>query len=190
MIAGNKTIVGSILKSPSILAALLLVCLNLGLILWQTLVLSPDIDLLKADILRQTKAIENRSQPEGVYGLKEEAYVRRAEILQRFYSTVPGQIELPAMIEELFSYAAKVGLSIERVNYHPRVLPEHGLLQYSLNFQLEGSYDQIKHMIFLLENSPRTIAINQLQIKRRTVASSGNVVLGLDMETYFDREVP
>jgi hypothetical protein len=62
-------------------------------------------------------------------------------------------------------------------------------VQYGLNFQLEGSYDQIKHMIFLLENSPRTIAINKVQFQRRT-AQSGRVVLGLDLETWFRGEAP
>lgn len=189
MTARNKTIVGSILKSPSVMVAVLLVCLNLGLILWGTLVLSPEINLLEGDIRRQTKALENRSLPENADGPKEAAYARRARVLQEFHSTIPNQNELPALIEELFSYAAKLNISIEQVNYQPHVLERHGLLQYDLNFQLEGSYDQIKHMIFLLENSPRIIAINKLRFHSRT-AGSGKVVLGLDLETYFGREVP
>ncbi|ABA87396.1 type II secretion system protein PulO, putative [Syntrophotalea carbinolica DSM 2380] len=189
MTARNKIIIGYILKCPSVLGVVLLVCLNFGLTLWGTLVLSPEIDLLEADICRQTKVLETRSLPESADGSKEAAYARNARDLRAFHSAIPDQTELPALIEELFSYAAKLNISIERVTYHPYVLEGHGLLQYDLNFQLEGSYDQIKHMIFLLENSHRIIAINKLGFHRRA-AGSGNVVLGLDLETYFGREVP
>jgi Tfp pilus assembly protein PilO len=189
MTPGNRYLVGHILKSPAVLSAVVLICLSTGLTLWGALVLSPGTEQLQADILRQEQSLENRDHSANDDGSKEATYARNEKVLREFLTGTADHGELPALIEELFDYAAKLNLTIERVNYQPKQLAEHRLVQYGLNFQLEGSYDQIKHMIFLLENSPRTIAINKVQFQRRT-AQSGRVVLGLDLETWFRGEAP
>jgi Tfp pilus assembly protein PilO len=189
MIAGNTYIVRHILKSPAVLSAVVLICLNLGLTLWGTLVLAPDTEHLQTAINRQEKALENRNDPETSNVSKEIACARDEKVLREFFAGMPAHADLPALIEELFDYADKLDLTIARVNYQPKQLAEQRLVQYGLDFQLEGSYDQIKHMIFLLENSPRTIAINKVQFQRRTT-QAGKVVLGLDLETWFRGEAP
>lgn len=187
MTTGITFMVRHCLKSPAVLSAVVLIGLNLGLTLWGTLVLAPDTARLKTKISRQEKALENRNNPKISNDSKEIAYARDEKVLREFLAGMPAHAELPALIEELFDYAARLDLTIARVNYQPKQLTEQRLVQYGLDFQLEGSYDQIKHMIFLLENSPRTIAINKVQFQRRT-AQAGNVVLGLDLETWFQGE--
>jgi Tfp pilus assembly protein PilO len=186
MTAGNAR---HILKNPAVLAAVVLICLNIGLTLWGTLVQTPATKKLTTEIARQKKALENRNNPQNDHGSKELAFARNEKMLSEFFAAIPDHDELPALIEELFAYAAKLDLTIDRITYHPKQLAEHNIVQYGLSFQLEGSYDQIKHMIFLLENSSRTIAINKVQFQRRTTPV-GRVVLGIDLETWFGGEVP
>jgi len=189
MSAGNRSLVGTILKSRAVLAAALLAGLNLSLFLWGALVLSPAIEGLRTDILQREKALEGKSQPANNDGSKEATYAKNEILLREFFTAIPDHAGMPILIEELFDYAAKLNLAIDRINYLPKELPEHRLVQYGLNFQVEGSYDQIKHLIFLLENSPRIIAINKVQFQRRATGP-GKVVLGLDLETWFGGETP
>jgi Tfp pilus assembly protein PilO len=178
-----------VLKSPVILSAMALLCLNLGLTIWGTLVLAPETERLHAEIARQNKALEKGNRFRNDDGSKEMNYARNEKMLQEYFAGIPDHAGLPGLIEELFDYAARLDLTIDSINYRPSQLAEHPLVQYGLTFQLEGSYDQIKHMIFLLENSPRTLAINKVQFHRRT-GETDRVVLGLDLETYFQREAP
>lgn len=189
MAAGNRILVETLLKSRIVLAAALLAGLNLGLILWGVLVLSPAIEELRTDILQREKAQESKRQPENNEGSREAAYAQNEKHLREFFTAIPDHAGMPLLMEELFDYAANLDLTIDRINYLPKKLPERRLVQYGLTFQVEGSYDQIKHLIFLLENSPRIIAINKVQFQRRATGP-GKVVLGLDLETWFGGETP
>jgi Tfp pilus assembly protein PilO len=189
MTAGNLTFARHILKSPAVLAAALLLCLNLSLSLWGMPGLAPETEPLEKEIARLQNALENRDNRGMIQGSKEKAYVDNEKVLKDFFAGIPDHTELPALIEELFTYARDLGLSIERINYQPKKLEERDMVRYGLNFQVEGNYDQIKHMIFLLENSPRIIALKKLQFQRRS-SQSRKVVLGMDLETYFGPESP
>ena len=181
--------IGSMLRRPVPLAAAILLGLNLALALWGALVVTPETEQLQAAISRQKILLESRGNKQEHGKSKEQVYLRNDKLLQDFFAKTPDHRELPALLEELFAYAKKLELSIERINYQPKHLTEPDLVQYGLTFQLTGSYDQIKHMIFLLEHSPRTITLNKLQFHRRS-AQSSKVVLGMDLDTYFDREGP
>lgn len=151
--------------------------------------LEPETRRLESNISRMENLFENKGTQTFKESSKEMTYVRNQKVLRKFFAPVPYFNALPDLIKELFDYAKKLGLTIEQVNYHPKNLTELHMVLYGLSFQLEGSYDQIKHMVFLLENSPRIIAINKVQFQRRSTQSK-KVVLGLDLETYFKREEP
>ena len=85
--------------------------------------------------------------------------------------------------------AAKNDLDINQVQYSPKLLPDQGLLAYSLEFSVTGSYGEIKHFIFGLEQSPRLISIDQLGLS--AAARPGRqrqVALSLRLTTYFRSE--
>ncbi len=179
----------SILRNPTVCGAAALICLNLALALWGALALTPESERLQAAVTHKRNRLKNHGKKQENGKSKEQVYLRNQKLLQDFFAGTPDHKELPALLEELFAYTDQLALTIERINYRPKQLPESDLVQYGLSFQLTGSYDQIKHMIFLLEHSPRTIALNKLQFHRRP-SQSKNVVLGMDLDTYFDREGP
>lgn len=189
MTARNLTYARHILKSPAVLAAALMLCLNLSLSLWGMLGMAPHTQHLENEIVRLKNALEKGGDRGTNQGAKEKAYAENEKILREFFAGIPDHTELPALIEELFTYSEALGLSIEKINYQPKKLAERDMVRYGLNFQVEGDYDQIKHMIFLLENSPRIIALNKLQFQRRSTESR-KVVLGMDLDTYFGPESP
>jgi Tfp pilus assembly protein PilO len=189
MIVSRAHRIGHVLKNPAVLCATLLLCLNLALSLWGSLALAPQTRRLTAELARQKSLLAKRSDRHEHDDSKEALYQRNDQALQEFFAGFPPHAELPALIEELFSYANELGLAIDAITYRPKNLAKHQLVQYALSFQLEGTYDQIKHMIFFLENSPRIMALNSLQFHQRGAQSRG-VVLGLNLETYFDGEKP
>jgi len=178
-----------VLKSPAVFWATLLLCLNIGLTILGIMKLSPETLQLNAELARRKSQFAGRSRHHENAVLPETLYLRNKKDLQESFSHIPKHAELPDLIEELFTYAGKLRLTIESISYQPKKLVGHNLVQYGLSFQLEGTYDQIKHMIFYLENSPRIISLHKLQFHQRDSHSTG-VVLGLDMETYFEGEAP
>lgn len=189
MKSGNLISIFTILRNPTILVATILLFLNLALALWSVFIAKPKTERLQAAVGRQQELLEQRGKQAKSGNPKEQIYLTNEQLLKAFYANTPDHSELPALLEELFAYAKQLDLNIERINYNPERIKTADLVRYGLNFQLEGSYDQIKHMIFLLEQSPRTIALNRLQFQQRS-GKSTNVVLGLDLDTYFERKGP
>ena len=59
---------------------------------------------------------------------------------------------------------------------------EIALLQFSLNFNVMGNYEQIKKFVHSLEQSVRLITIKQISLQG---ADADGVNLRLSLETFF-----
>ncbi|OGR29521.1 MAG: hypothetical protein A2091_03380 [Desulfuromonadales bacterium GWD2_61_12] len=172
---------------PVAIAALLLV--NLGLFLLLVLFLAPRSEVLEREYIelqartRQGKVVESETP--------QERFTRMETDLESFLAIVPERSELSGLIAELYEQAGASGLVVQQVGYTPTEIPEHGLLSYALNFSLTGTYGEIKHFIFRLEQAERLVIIEQMSLSAASsIDKPRQVTLNLRLTTYFRSNVP
>ena len=78
--------------------------------------------------------------------------------------------------------SGKSKLNISQIGYRTQDMEDNDLLQLSLNFDVSGTYKQIKQFIYALEQSVRLITIKQVSLKGQ---SGDTVSLQIVLETYF-----
>lgn len=110
-------------------------------------------------------------------------YSRGLEDLKKFRLAIPAKSELSGLVDELFSLADKAGLTINSVQYEPEVKPEQKMLNYTIRYQVTGTYNQVKKMIHLIEQSKRLIAIDELTLGSARKDEAVN--LALSLTTFF-----
>ncbi|MBE0502233.1 MAG: type 4a pilus biogenesis protein PilO, partial [Desulfuromonadales bacterium] len=110
-------------------------------------------------------------------------YARGVEDLQKFRQAIPDKSELSGLVAELFSLADQAGLKINSVQYSSSKEPEQQLLRYEINYQVTGTYRQIKKMIHLIEQSQRILFIDRLSLGSGRADES--VGLSLSLTTFF-----
>jgi type IV pilus assembly protein PilO len=159
---------------PLFLLAWLLV--NIGFYFWLFQVFSPQVEAQE----RQLLLLQSEQRQGGAD--RGEALKSVHDDLQVFRQIIPDKSGLTALVQEIFSVAAKAGLSIERVSYQPKEMAEQGLLHYGLNFSVTGDYGQLKKFIFSLEQSPRLLIIEEISL---TGAEGSIVNLNIRLLTYF-----
>jgi len=115
-------------------------------------------------------------------------YARGVRDLQAFRSAIPSRLRLTGLIDEIFSVARSAGLEIDRISYRPEDIPRMRLLQYGLDFNVTGTYNQIKKFTHLIEQSGRLVIIDQMSLN--TVKESNRVNLKLKLTTYFRTDGP
>ena len=157
--------------------------LNLLLSLFLTYGLEEKATVIQAEVIR-LQADERHTQ--GGRGDSESPviiYTRGIEDLQRFRQAMPDKSELSGLVDELFSMADRAGLSIDSVQYNSRKESEQQLLRYVIDYQVTGTYKQIKKMIHLIEQSERIIFIDELSLG--SARADKNVSLSLTLTTFF-----
>ena len=110
-------------------------------------------------------------------------YTRGVADLQKFRQAIPAKSELSGLVAELFSLASHAGLKINSVQYDSTTDQEHELLHYKINYQVTGTYKQIKKMVHMIEQSGRLITIDKLSLDSAKKGKS--VSLSLTLETFF-----
>ena len=110
-------------------------------------------------------------------------YTRGNEDLHKFRQAIPLSSELSGLVDELFSLADRAGLKINSVQYDTKNDPDHMLLHYKINYQVTGTYKQIKKMVHMIEQSGRIISIEELSLNSSKEGQS--VSLSLALQTYF-----
>ena len=156
---------------------------NIIVFLFLTYLLEDKASSKQAEFIR-IQAEERRTQ-----GDREDSdspvvvYTRGNEDLQKFRQAIPLTSELSGLIDELFSLADRAGLKINNVQYNTKTDLEHMLLHYKINYQVTGTYKQIKKMVHLIEQSGRIISIEELSLNGSKEGQSVN--LSLSLQTYF-----
>ncbi len=113
-------------------------------------------------------------------------YARGTSDLQTFRNAIPAKRELTGMIGEIFNLAETSGLKIEKITYHPKHLDTMHLLQYGLDFNVTGSYNQVKKFTHKIEQSDRLLTIDKMALNTGRQGEGVNLVLKLT--TFFKAE--
>lgn len=131
---------------------------------------------------RQTEVRQLLRNQGGAAETPEQRYVLARQDLARFEQAIPDYRDFTALIEELLVLSNRAGLNITQISYSSEAFNVDNLLKFSLNFNVEGNYEQLKKFIYSLEQSTRLISIKQLNLQS---VEGDAVKLGLNLETLF-----
>ena len=172
-----------------LLAVGILLVVNLGLfVLLQQFLVPRVVEREQRFILRQDQARQLVRESGGFADTPEQHFVRARQDIARFQSIVPGHEEFTGLIDELLVLAYRADLSIRQIVYDTRDLPEVDLRQYDLSFSVSGSYENLKQFIHALEQSPRIMAIRQIELNTLDRENAEDGSLRLKLQTVFRLE--
>jgi Tfp pilus assembly protein PilO len=97
----------------------------------------------------------------------------------------PMRERLVPFLTDLVKRTQDAGLKVERVSYTAQREEKSGLVYFSANYRVKGSYEQIRQCAFLLESSPQFILLEGLTLRGDDSASSLEVEVQLGVGTYF-----
>jgi Tfp pilus assembly protein PilO len=97
----------------------------------------------------------------------------------------PMRERLVPFLTDVVKRTQEAGLRAERVSYTAQREEKSGLVYFSANYRVKGSYEQIRQCAFLLESSPQFILLEGLALRGDESASSLEVVVQLGVGTYF-----
>jgi type IV pilus assembly protein PilO len=170
-----------------ILFAALLAVANGVLLLAFLLPAGRQRNLLTAATAGRKDALVAQEQAETAAGMVAGRFRDNERELAAFAGRLLPRAEFERFLGELFDFSSRAGLVLDRIQYDPDLHPEPRILEYRLRFSLEGSYDQIRKFISLLENSPRLIAIRTLQFSGEGI-EAGRIRVSMEIDTYFRTE--
>ncbi len=110
-------------------------------------------------------------------------YARGTRDLHAFRQAIPPKTRLTGLVGEIFTLAESAGLKIDRISYQPELMAEFDLLQYSLDFRVNGNYNQIKKFTHKIEQSDRLISIDKMDLTSEE--KSRRVKMQLQLTTFF-----
>ena len=146
---------------------------------------------LEGQLLARQTALR-QGQQEAQSSLTPQQQARRAQTdLTTFRRALPRVDKFTAFVGELFREAHRAGLRIDQIVYDPKEVKGVGVLRYTLEFSVAGSYSQVRRFIYALESSPRLVAIESVALseaKSRAKAKKpgrAEVSLRLRLATYF-----
>jgi Tfp pilus assembly protein PilO len=97
----------------------------------------------------------------------------------------PMRERLVPFLVDVVERARTVGLNPQRIGYSVSEDKKSGLFHFVATYGLEGRYDQMRQLIYLLESSPQFIVIERLGLSGQDDASSLEVSVSLGLGTYF-----
>jgi Tfp pilus assembly protein PilO len=99
---------------------------------------------------------------------------------------------LVPFLVDVVQRGSDAGLASERIGYQAKRDEESGLVYFTASYEVEGTYEQIRKYISLLEASPQFVVIEKLELRGLEDASALAVKVRLGVGTYFydlDREL-
>jgi Tfp pilus assembly protein PilO len=81
--------------------------------------------------------------------------------------------------------ANEAGLRVERISYQAKREEKSGLVHFTAGYEVDGTYDQIRRCVYLLETSPQYIVIERIGLRGSDDATSLEVSVRLAVGTYF-----
>lgn len=167
-----------------------LVLLSVVVLIYQTHVLAPETEQLQrrqSSLQKQVRAREAKLNESGVPVSTVELM---EENLEQFSRLIPPKQKFSDFIGELFHWAEQAQLEIRQISYQPKIDKETEYLNYGLSFSLQGTYEQLKKFMHLLENSKRVLIVDKIGLTgKRNKDSSTSVNLQINLTTLF-QEVP
>jgi Tfp pilus assembly protein PilO len=101
---------------------------------------------------------------------------------QRFASAFPDPELREARVADLLASARSSGLSLQRGEFRLTREPQIGLLKYSLNLPLSGSYAQLRAFVEDTQNRDTAIALERMRLQR---SSARAMVVDADLTWSF-----
>jgi Tfp pilus assembly protein PilO len=81
--------------------------------------------------------------------------------------------------------AEAAGLKPERITYQAKPEKKSKLTHFSAQYALDGTYEQVRECVKLLESSPQFVIVEHLALRGDEQASSLEIGLQLSVATYF-----
>jgi len=151
--------------------------------LWRSFWIEPKIAEARQELRTLQVDLRKARQQESIGGGA--LIADRSDDVENFYKMVPPVEGLGSFIGRLYSYADSAGIDIEKVSYDTEELDTLSLQQYSLSFDVSGSYTQIKKFVHLLENSPSLLVLDKISLAGARKKDREVVTLQMQMQTYF-----
>ncbi|HKL25968.1 MAG TPA: type 4a pilus biogenesis protein PilO [Desulfuromonadales bacterium] len=169
-----------------LLAVGILLTVNLGLfVVLQQFLVPRVVEREQRFIQRQDQARQLLRESGGFADTPEQHFVRVRQDIARFQSIVPEHEEFTGLIDELLVLAYRADLNIRQIVYDTEDLAEVDLRQYDLSFSVTGSYENLKQFIHALEQSPRIMAIRQIELNTLDRENAEDGSLRLILQTVF-----
>ena len=166
-----------------LLALGILLVLNLLLFVALEQLIVPKVAEQESRFLQRQAEVRQLKRKQGSAAITpEQLYALASQDVARFQQAVPEYQEFTGLIEELLVLSNRARLDITQISYSSQELKTSPLLQFSLNFNVAGDYEQIKKFIHSLEQSVRLITIKQISLKN---TADDSVDLRLSLETFF-----
>lgn len=107
----------------------------------------------------------------------------------QFLALLPSLRNFSELIGDLDALANQCNLEISQIGYTKKDLLVNGVVEYTLKFSLNGTYDELKKFIYGLEESKRLIVIEHVTLNADNGGEgTGLVNLSINLTTYFGTE--
>lgn len=167
-------------RSRILLALVLFLALNIGLLIYQSLVLEPKV----ADL--QSQWLSRRSTG-GVAQDRRAIYEKGNADLERWRSLIPHKKDLARILGELYEVAASNSLTVGGVTFKPDMIKDQGLLTYTIGFNVSGRYASIKSFLADLGNFREMIAVETISLNNQKITEE-KVNLKVNLVVYLRAE--
>ncbi|MGE5236754.1 MAG: type 4a pilus biogenesis protein PilO [Acidobacteriota bacterium] len=88
-------------------------------------------------------------------------------------------------LTEVAQKAEEAGLQPERISYTAQLDKKSGLVHFTAAYGVDGTYDQIRKCVYLLETSPQFIVIEGIALRGDQDAATLGVRVQMTIATYF-----
>jgi Tfp pilus assembly protein PilO len=95
------------------------------------------------------------------------------------------KLRLLPYITDVVKRAQEAGLRVERVSYAARRDEKSGLVFFTAAYSVQGSYEQIRRCVYLLESSPQFVVLDGLALRSDDAMASTTISIQITTGTYF-----
>jgi Tfp pilus assembly protein PilO len=174
-----------------VLVILIILLLSVALLIYQGQFVSPSTERLQQRQAALQKQLSDRQAELVESGVPVSDVEQMESDLQKFAELIPSKQKFANFIGELFHWADQSRLDIREISYQPQIDKETEFLHYGLNFSVEGTYDQLKNFIHLLENSKRILIIEKIGLSgKRDKNNAAQVSLNINLTALFQEDAP
>ena len=153
------------LKKRTLIAALALLVLNVGLYALTAGYLDPKVTALQTSWtdLRQRVSVAGRADVATVYR-------RGVDDLKKLNSRIPAKRQFARVIGDILDAAASSAVTTGTISYKPQVIKGHEeLLAYGVTMSVGGSYAAVKSFLADLQKNSELVVIDVQRSERRAV---------------------
>jgi len=169
--------------------ALAFFVLNLGLALVYQMAYAGRVEALQAAVeRREADRAELESLRRRQADLVDRADRNRAALADFYGGRLATEsLRLTKVLAEVKELARRAGLDPSTISYPEQQLDDYGLVKKSFVFGVEGSYEELRQFINLLELSPTFLTLEQVTVSDGGVRSAG-LRINLRLAAFFGLE--